>query len=184
MSKSLVPTLKLSLEMTNVLSRVERNGLRINLDTLEQIREEYTREMEELEERLNDMAREAMGDTPVSLTSPDDRSMLLYSRKVKDKKEWRRVFNLGMEQRGATMKPKQRTRMSRGEFNQTVRRMTDVMYKTRGEQCPGVVALGACHPRRKDGTPRKALYLHLRAAAQVSCMCLAIQLQGSSWCLQ
>ena len=32
-SKSLVPTLKLSLEMTNVLSRVERNGLRINLDT-------------------------------------------------------------------------------------------------------------------------------------------------------
>ena len=92
--------------------------------------------MEELEERLNDMAREAMGDTPVSLTSPDDRSMLLYSRKVKDKKEWRRVFNLGMEQRGATMKPKQRTRMSRGEFNQTVRRMTDVIYKTRGEQCP------------------------------------------------
>ena len=41
-----------------------------------------------------------MGDTPVSLTSPDDRSMLLYSRKVKDKKDWSRTFNLGMEQRG------------------------------------------------------------------------------------
>ncbi|WP_290940890.1 DNA polymerase [Hyphomonas sp.] len=157
MSKSLVPTLKLSLEMTNVLSRVERNGLRINLDTLEQIREEYTREMEELEERLNDMAREAMGDTPVSLTSPDDRSMLLYSRKVKDKKEWRRVFNLGMEQRGATMKPKQRTRMSRGEFNQTVRRMTDVMYKTRGEQCPKCGGFGRVSPTKKDGTPGKAI---------------------------
>ena len=33
----LVPTLKLSLEMTDTLSRIERNGIRINLDTLDQI---------------------------------------------------------------------------------------------------------------------------------------------------
>ena len=82
----LLPTLRLSLEMTDTLARIERNGLRINLDTLDQIEKQYQDEFDELELRLNDMAREAMGDTPISLTSPDDRSMLLYSRKVKDKK--------------------------------------------------------------------------------------------------
>ena len=68
--------------------------------------------------------------------------MLLYSRKVKDKRDWSRTFNLGMEQRGATMKPKQRTRMSRGEFNQTVRRMTDLVYKTRAETCTSCLGHG------------------------------------------
>ena len=38
-------TLKLSFEMTDVLSRIEHNGLKINLDTLDQIEKEY----EELE---------------------------------------------------------------------------------------------------------------------------------------
>ena len=72
---SLVPTLKLSLEMTNVLSQIERNGLRINLDTLADIRKQYEEEMLELEARLMELAREAMGDTPINLSSPDDRSV-------------------------------------------------------------------------------------------------------------
>ena len=74
---SLVPTLKLSLEMTNALTQIERNGLRINLDTLADIRKEYEQEMMELEVRLMQLAREAVGDTPINLSSPDDRSMLL-----------------------------------------------------------------------------------------------------------
>ena len=81
---SLVPTLKLSLEMTNTLSQIERNGLRINLDTLADIRKQYEEEMQELETRLMQLARDAMGDTPINLSSPDDRSVLLYSRKVRD----------------------------------------------------------------------------------------------------
>ena len=87
---SLVPTLKLSLEMTNALTQIERNGLRINLDTLADIRKEYEQEMMELEVRLMQLAREAVGDTPINLSSPDDRSVLLYSRRVRDKKEWAR----------------------------------------------------------------------------------------------
>ena len=73
----LLPTLRLSFEMADTLARIERNGLRINLDTLDQIEKQYQDEFDELELRLNDMAREAMGDTPISLTSPDDRSKLL-----------------------------------------------------------------------------------------------------------
>ena len=80
---SLIPTIKLSLEMTEALSTIERDGLRVNMDTLDRIEEEYKRELEDVEEELNEMAREAMGDTPISLTSPDHRSMLMYSRVVK-----------------------------------------------------------------------------------------------------
>ena len=37
MEKGLVPTLKLSLEMTDVLARTEQVGLKINMDTLDEI---------------------------------------------------------------------------------------------------------------------------------------------------
>jgi len=37
---TLIPTLKLSLEMTNVLTRIEMNGLKVNLDTLDEIEKE------------------------------------------------------------------------------------------------------------------------------------------------
>ena len=152
----LLPTLRLSFEMADTLARIERNGLRINLDTLDQIEKQYQDEFDELELRLNDMAREAMGDTPISLTSPDDRSMLLYSRKVKDKKTWSSIFNLGMERRGATMKPKQRTRMSPKDFRLFVRKNTDVVYRTIGEKCADCLGFGRVHLVRKDGTPSKA----------------------------
>ena len=157
MTNSLLPTLRLSFEMADTLSRIERNGLRINLDTLDQIEKQYQEELDALELRLNDMAPEAMGDTPISLTSPDDRSMLLYSRKVKNKTTWSNLFNLGMERRGATMKPKQRTRMSGKDFRIAVRNNTDVVYRTVGEQCRTCVGFGKVRPVRKDGTPSKAL---------------------------
>ena len=157
MQRTLLPTLRLSLEMTDTLARIERNGLRINLDTLGEIEKLYQDEFDALELRLNDMAREAMGDTPISLTSPDDRSMLLYSRKVKDKKSWASMFNLGMEQRGATMKPKQRTRMSAKDFRIAVRNNTDVVFKTVGSRCATCLGFGRVRPVRKDGTPSKAL---------------------------
>ena len=157
MHRILLPTLRLSLEMTDVLARMEQNGLKINLDTLEQIREEYQREMDELEIRLDELARHAMGDTPVNLSSPDDRSVLLYSRRVKDKRTWSNIFNLGHEIRGNTMKPKMRTRMKRGEFKSAVKNMTEVVYKTRGSQCAGCVGFGRVRPVNKNGQPSKTL---------------------------
>ena len=152
MSSTLVPTLKLSLEMTRVLSDIEYNGLRINLDTLDRIREEYQKEMDELQIRLVTLARDAMGDTPINLASPDDRSMLLYSRKVKDKALWSQVFNLGHEMRGATKKPKMRSRMSRKDFTRSVRGMTDIVYKTVGSQCHNCHGEGRYAYIKKDGT--------------------------------
>ena len=70
MERTLLPTLRLSLEMTETLTEIERNGLKINLTTLKEIETEFQAELEQLEIRLNDMAREAMGDTPINLASP------------------------------------------------------------------------------------------------------------------
>ena len=60
---TLVPTLKLSLEMTKVLTRIEMNGLKINLDTLDEIEKEYNEELSYLDKKLQTMAKEAVGDT-------------------------------------------------------------------------------------------------------------------------
>ena len=154
---TLIPTLRLSLEMTNVLAHIEQNGIKINRQTLSEIRNEYEEELFQLERRLNELAQHAMGDTPVNLDSPDDRSMLMYSCKVLDKKEWATLFNLGHEMRGATRKPKQRRRMSRAEFKGHVLRETDVIYKTVGSQCSSCNGKGRYNPLKKDGTVGKAV---------------------------
>lgn len=154
---NLIPTLRLSLEMTNVLAHIEQNGIKINSTTLAEIREEYEQELFQLERRLNELAANAMGDTPVNLDSPDDRSMLMYSCKVVDKKRWAVLFNLGHEMRGATRKPKMRKRMSRAEFKGYVLRETDVVYKTVGSQCKDCGGKGRYNPLRKDGSVGKAV---------------------------
>ncbi len=153
----LVPTLRLSLEMTNSLAHIEQDGLWINLKTLDEIERAYRQELEVLQKRLEKLAADAVGDTPINLASPDDRSMLLYSRRVRDKDAWSAAFNLGTERRGATVKPKLRTRMSRKQFSGTVGRLTDVVYKTRAETCPACNGHGRYRARKKDGTLGKAV---------------------------
>jgi DNA polymerase I-like protein with 3'-5' exonuclease and polymerase domains len=149
-------TLKLSFEMTNVLSRIESNGLKINRATLDQIEEQYMDEMSMLENKLNRLAKNAMGDTPINLASPDDKSVLLYSRKVKDKALWSMTFNLGHEMRGNTIKPKMKTRMKNKDFVRYVRQMTDIVYKTVGRQCETCRGSGRVTPLKKDGSAGRA----------------------------
>ena len=143
--------------MTNVLSKIEQNGIKINSDTLSEIRREYETELQDLDKKLIAMAKEAMGDTPINLASPDDRSVLLYSRKVKDKNIWSIVFNLGHEMRGATSRPKFKTRMKRQEFIRNIRSMTDVVYKTIGKHCDSCNGAGRLSFTLKNGKESKAL---------------------------
>ena len=96
------PTVKLSMEMLDALIDIERSGIKISNEKLAKIKREYQEEYDGLYSDLMDIAERAMGDTPVNLDSPDDRSILLYSRKVTDEKEWKEKFNIGTEQRGHT----------------------------------------------------------------------------------
>ena len=104
MTQQLLPTLRLSFEMTDVLAKIEQAGIKINPDTLQQIKTEYEEELDNTEKRLDEITREVMGDTPVNLNSADDRTLLFYSRSVADKAKWSQIFNIGQEVRGATRK--------------------------------------------------------------------------------
>jgi DNA polymerase I-like protein with 3'-5' exonuclease and polymerase domains len=156
MASKLLNTLRLSLEMTDVLANLERTGIKIDPSALADIEKEYLNEFNELGSKLQAMAEHAMGDTPVNLSSADDRSMLFYSRKVNDKKKWAATFNLGSEVRGATRKPKQRKRYAKEEFNRIVRGQTEILYKTRAKRCYTCSGVGHFYPIKKDGNPSKS----------------------------
>ena len=76
MTKQLLPTLRLSLDMTDTLARIEQTGIKINLDTLREIRLEYEHELTSIDRRLKELTNDVMGDTPINLNSSD---CLLYT---------------------------------------------------------------------------------------------------------
>ncbi len=65
---------------------MERDGIKIDRQALNLVKDEYTKELEELGIFLNKEIARVMGDTPINLSSPDDRSKLLFSRAVNNKK--------------------------------------------------------------------------------------------------
>ena len=83
---TLLHTAKLSMDMTRVLTDIELSGIKIDTAALKELKDIYTSRIEELLEVLNVAAKMAMGDTPINLDSPADRSLLFYSRKVTDKR--------------------------------------------------------------------------------------------------
>ena len=95
MPNGIVPTIKLSMELTKVLADIEMNGLHINTDILTNIKVKFEKELVDLQKYLNDKVKYFMGDTPINLDSPEDRSVLFYSMKVTDKKMWATRFNIG-----------------------------------------------------------------------------------------
>ena len=72
MTANLLSTLKMSLELTDVLCEIERAGIKVNVDTLNTLREDFENELEELKLKLRSLAQDAMGDTPINFDSPDD----------------------------------------------------------------------------------------------------------------
>ena len=143
--------IKLSMEMLDVLINIERAGIKISNEKLATIKADYQKEYDGLYCDLMDIAERAMGDTPINLDSPDDRSILLYSRKVTDKKEWKEKFNIGTEQRGHTKRQKRKTNMSPAIFSATVKSLAPPVAKTRGEQCPECSGFGKNRYYLKSG---------------------------------
>ena len=76
-----------------------------------------------------------MGDMPINLSSPDDRSKLLFSRSINNKKNWIKTFNLGYEVRGNTKKPKRRAYMTEAQFKRAVVNNTTVQQKSEAQKC-------------------------------------------------
>lgn len=150
--QGLVKTRIMMNEMLGVLFTMETNGINIDLQVLEKIEKEYLEEQQHLQKTMKDICRRAMGEVEVNLNSPAQLSEVIYSRRVKDKHQWKDRFNIGLNAQG---KPLYRPRMSVVEFKDTIDSMTSPVKKCVNKVCTGCSGKGILNKLKKDGTPFK-----------------------------
>jgi DNA polymerase I-like protein with 3'-5' exonuclease and polymerase domains len=147
-------------EFCVTLADMEKNGIAIDLKALADLKEEYEAEKLRLEQELQDIVTEVMGDTPVNLASSDQKSQLIYSRRVIDKAAWAETFNIGVDARG---KPLRRPRMTQQELRGHVNRLTERIRKTKAVQC------GHCRGTGKETKHTKSGELYKKLPACKHC---------------
>jgi DNA polymerase I-like protein with 3'-5' exonuclease and polymerase domains len=152
-NKGLLMTLKMMNEFLVVLSDMERNGININLEELHSVEKEYRAEFAYLKQKIDKIVYKQMGDTKINLSSPEQLSWLIYSKKPKDKKEWAKIFNVGIDK--STGKNKRRPQYSRQQFRNLVSDNTEVIHKTVAQQCHTCKGKGVIKKLKKDGSPYK-----------------------------
>lgn len=148
----LLETFRLMNEDTVVLIEMERNGIAIDMDVLDQVGAEFQAEKDEHEKRLQEIVRDVMGDKPYNLNSGPDVNAVMYSREVVDKALWKSTFNLGTDRRGKPMYP---PRMKPTQFTKEVRANTRVVKRTMAVHCHTCDGTGYIQKIKKDGTPYK-----------------------------
>jgi len=151
--KNLLTTVKMMNEFLIVLTDMERNGIHINLNDLAQVEKEYRAEFAYLKQKISKIVYNKMGDTEINLSSPEQLSWLIYSKKPKDKKEWARIFNIGIDKH--TRKNKRRPRFSFHQFRKLIADNTVAIYKTISSQCLSCGGKGVIKKVKVDGTPYK-----------------------------
>ncbi len=152
-NKHLLKTVKMMNEFLIVLTDMERNGIHINLNDLSQVEKEYRAEYAYLKQKINKIVYNKMGDTEINLSSPEQLSWLIYSKKPVDKKEWARIFNIGIDKH--TRKNKKRPRLSFNQFRSLVKVCTTPIQKTIASQCLSCQGKGVINKIKIDGTPYK-----------------------------
>ena len=112
-------------------------GFKVDLQELERVAKEFENEKAEIETRLQKKVRELMGDTPINLRSPEQKSQVLFSRRVHDKKEWADLFEFTATQE---------------EFKDAVKANSSPIYRTQAYTCPSCKGQGKVYRLKKDGT--------------------------------
>ena len=154
-NKILKPTRDLMNDFLRVLIDMECNGNYIDLQELDIVEKELSQEYNNLKNKITKIIQQVMGDTPINLSSTEDLSKVIYSRKVHDKNTWSNLFNVGIDKR--TGKPKKRPNMLEKEVEQLTLKHTEQVYKTVAEQCGMCSGLGYIRKKNKDGRPSKML---------------------------
>jgi len=113
------------------------SGIRVDLEELERVREQFEDERSELETRLQSKVRELMGDTPININSPEQMSQVVFSVRMNNKKEWAGLFEF-------TNSP--------AEFRSAVKSNSHPIYRTKAFTCPTCEGLGKTYKTKKDGT--------------------------------
>ena len=147
-SASLQAVKSVTFRTCKVLTRMSMAGIRVDRDALENVRDKFERERNEILDRLQATTRELMGGTPINLNSPEQMSWVIFSRKPKDKKEWINYFNYddSSDYRLASHKA------CKDKFKSIVMSVSDPLFKTKASTCPNCSGHGRVHKKRKDGT--------------------------------
>jgi len=134
----LLDTVVLTNQVAICLAKIYQRGFTIDKEALKEVRDEFTKERESILSDLEGQVHELMGDTPINLNSPEQLSWIIYSRKLRNKKEWAEIVHPYMRE---------------SHFEDVVVSHTDYVYKTKAEQCPDCHGTGHIHKTKKDGTP-------------------------------
>jgi len=152
-NKNLLMTVKMMNEFLVVLSTMERNGINIDTAELDKVEKEFRAEFAYLKQKIDKIVYRQMGDTKINLSSPEQLAWLIYSMKPKDKKQWAKIFNVGIDK--STGKSKRRPNYSRQQFRNLVADNTEVIHRTVAEQCIACHGKGVIKRIKKDGSPFK-----------------------------
>lgn len=151
--KGLLKTVKMMNEFLIILTDMERNGIHVDLNALGLVEKEYRAEYAYLRGMIEKIIYDKMGDTKINPNSTEQLSWLIYSRKVKDKENWKKLFNIGVEK--TTNKQKRRPQYSLSQLTKLVKENTDLIYKTSSSQCTGCHGKGIIKKLKKDGSEYK-----------------------------
>ena len=138
-------------DFCKVLIQVERSGIKVDINALDKLEAEYKKEYENLNYELEILARNSVGDNPFNLSSNDDLSMIIFSRKPKDKKVWASIFNLGSEVINGTRKTKKPANMSKEELGLLIKDNADIIYKEKVHRCLTCKGSGLTRKLLKSG---------------------------------
>ena len=136
-ASSLSTVKRVTFNTCKTLTEIYSAGFKVDLQELERVAKEYEHEKAEIETRLQKKVRELMGDTPINLRSPEQKSQVLFSRRVHDKKEWADLFEFTQTQE---------------EFKDAVAANSSPIYRTTAYTCPSCQGEGKVYRLKKDGT--------------------------------
>ena len=137
-SNNLMDTVTLTNQVCVTLARIYQRGFKVDLDVLEDVRQEFEQEKRQLIDDLQVHVRKVMGDTPINLNSPEQLSWVIYGRKVIDKNDWAVHIDPYIDDK---------------EFRQLVATRTQRMYRTKAVQCKECFGTGYIRKIKKNGEP-------------------------------
>ena len=135
---SLKGTVDLTNQLVIHLTKIYQRGFKVDKDVLEEVRQEFQAEYDQLTVDLEAHVREVMGDRPINLGSTEQLSWVVFSRKPIDKGTWPELFD---------------DRMSDTDFKRSVKLNSEVLYKQKAKKCNTCYGTGQIRKVKKDGTP-------------------------------
>ena len=149
--KGLLLTIKNMCEFLVVLTKMEDNGIYIDRKALSEVEKDFQTEYDSLRVKIDEEMHTRMGDTKINPASPEQLSWLMYGIKVKDKKEWAKIFNLGVDK--FTKKQKRRPKFTPKQLKQIFAKHLQPVYKTKAEQCSVCKGKGTVQKIKVNGEP-------------------------------